>query len=117
MPNHQDPDGDGGESQEVVPGQSGVVRIPEACRQEHGEERCTKDAGPALLETEDNKLGEPRPGPAGWSLIQKPVRPLIDQALHGRETPHGFGLWSLSLETRNRGAGIRTAATTSPRWS
>ena len=57
--NHQDLDHDGGEGQEIVPGQCGVVGIPEARRQDHGEERGAEDAGPGLLEAEDGKLHEP----------------------------------------------------------
>ncbi|MCY1238171.1 hypothetical protein D9M72_508960 [compost metagenome] len=85
---HEDLDDDGGEGQEVVPGQTGVVRIPQACRQEHGEEGGPKDACPALLEAEDHKLGEPGAGAPGWPFVQEPVGTLIDQELYGCETPH-----------------------------
>ncbi|MDQ0767621.1 hypothetical protein QF031_000370 [Pseudarthrobacter defluvii] len=80
---HQDLDYDGGDGQEVVSRQPGGVRVPEPGRHQHSQECDTENARPALLEAEDQELGEFGPGTAGRGRSQEAAGAFVDPLLHG----------------------------------
>lgn len=87
---HEDLDDDGGQRQEVVPGQACVIRVPEPGGHKHCEEGGAEDAGPALLEAEDNELGELGADAAGRGTFKETARALIEALLQRSGTTHAL---------------------------